>query len=78
MHGCRQAQNLVRAFVIKTYEKRDKVMLGKNIPARDLLPGDIVCLDAGRQVPADLELISVNSLKIERSADHSAALKRIP
>jgi hypothetical protein len=30
MHGCRQAQNLVRAFVIKTYEKRDKVMLGKN------------------------------------------------
>ncbi len=40
----------------------------KEIPARDLLPGDIVCLDAGRQVPADLELISVNSLKIEEAA----------
>ena len=38
------------------------------IPARDLIPGDIVCLDAGRQVPADLELISVNSLKIEESS----------
>lgn len=38
------------------------------IPARDLIPGDIVCLDAGRQVPADLELTSVNSLKIEESA----------
>ena len=24
------------------------------IPARDLIPGDIVCLDAGRQVPDDL------------------------
>ncbi len=40
----------------------------KEIPARDLLPGDIVCLDAGRQVPADLELTSVNSLKIEEAA----------
>ena len=40
----------------------------KEIPAQDLLPGDIVCLDAGRQVPADLELISVNSLKIEEAA----------
>lgn len=38
------------------------------IPARDLIPGDIVCLDAGRQVPADLTLTSVSSLKIEESA----------
>ncbi|MCI8375847.1 MAG: cation-translocating P-type ATPase [Lachnospiraceae bacterium] len=40
----------------------------KEIPARDLLPGDTVCLDAGRQVPADLKLVSVNSLKIEEAA----------
>lgn len=38
------------------------------IPARDLIPGGIVCLDAGRQVPADLTLTSVSSLKIEESA----------
>ncbi len=38
------------------------------IPAKDLIVGDIVCLDAGRQVPADLKLTSVNSLKIEESA----------
>ena len=38
------------------------------IPAPDLIPGDIVCLDAGRQVPADLTLTSVTNLKIEESA----------
>lgn len=46
--------------------RRDEQQL--EIPARDLIPGDIVCLDAGRQVPADLILTSVHSLKIEESA----------
>ncbi len=40
----------------------------REIPARDLIPGDQVILDAGRQVPADLQLIEVNSLKVEESA----------
>ncbi len=38
------------------------------IPAKDLIVGDLVYLDAGRQVPADLVLTSVSSLKIEESA----------
>lgn len=40
----------------------------REIPAANLIPGDIVCLEAGRQVPADLELISAVNLKIEESA----------
>lgn len=50
-----------------------KALLLKNglpmeVPAADLLPGDTVILDAGRQVPADLRLTEVRSLKIEESA----------
>lgn len=40
----------------------------KEIPASDLIVGDTVLLDAGRQVPADLTLTETQSLKIEESA----------
>lgn len=38
------------------------------VPAKDLLVGDTVYLDAGRQVPADLKLTVINNLKVEESA----------
>ncbi len=40
----------------------------KEIAAADLVPGDIVCLEAGRQVPADLKLIEAVNLQIEEAA----------
>lgn len=38
------------------------------IAAEELVPGDIVCLEAGRQIPADLRLCKTVSLKIEEAA----------
>lgn len=40
----------------------------REVPASSLIPGDIVCLEAGRQVPADLLLKTAAGLKIEESA----------
>lgn len=40
----------------------------QEIPAEDLVPGDLVCLEAGRQVPADVRLVRTMSLKVEEAA----------
>ena len=40
----------------------------QSIPARELVPGDIVLLEAGNYVPADLRLIESVNLKIEEAS----------
>lgn len=46
--------------------RRDGII--KEIPAAHLVMGDVVLLDAGRIIPADLRLIKTASLKVDESA----------
>ena len=50
-----------RAYVIRNGRE-------KEIPASELVKGDVVCLEAGCQVPADLRLTRTRNLKVEESA----------
>lgn len=50
----------------KTLVKRDGSL--KEILSEDIVPGDIVIIDAGRYIPGDLRLIDTANLKIEESA----------
>jgi len=48
------------------FVKRDGVI--REVEAASLVPGDLVILEAGRQIPSDMRLTSSSSLKIEESA----------
>ncbi|MBC7450268.1 MAG: HAD-IC family P-type ATPase [Cytophagales bacterium] len=54
----------------KMVEVKAKVVRGNNtivIDAKDLVPGDVIKLESGDKVPADVRLIDVNGLQIEEA-----------
>ncbi|MCL6570059.1 MAG: cation-translocating P-type ATPase [Bacillus sp. (in: Bacteria)] len=59
-------EELKKMTTPKAVVKRDGDI--KEIPSEVLVPGDIVLIDAGRFIPADLRLIETINLKIEESS----------
>ncbi|WP_264174483.1 cation-translocating P-type ATPase [Clostridium algoriphilum] len=49
----------------KAVVRRDSEL--KEIPSQEVVPGDIIIIDAGRYVPCDLRLLETANLKIEES-----------
>ncbi|MEW9097010.1 MAG: cation-translocating P-type ATPase [Clostridiaceae bacterium] len=50
----------------KAIVRRDGEM--REIPSEEVVPGDVIILDAGRYVPCDLRLVETANLKVEESA----------
>lgn len=50
----------------KALVKRDGT--SKEIPSQEVVPGDVVIIDAGRYIPCDLRLIETANLQIEESS----------
>jgi Ca2+-transporting ATPase len=59
-------EELKKMTTPKAIVKRDGII--KEIPSEHVVPGDIVIIDAGRFIPADLRLIETVNLKIEESS----------
>lgn len=65
-----KAESSVRALKNMVVAKARVIRDGEEgeIPAEDIVPGDIVLLASGAKVPADLRLIDVTELRIEEAA----------
>jgi Ca2+-transporting ATPase len=66
-HRAERAIAALRRMAVPTVRvTRDGVLI--DVPAVDLVPGDLVSLEAGNVVPADLRLVEVAGLRIAESA----------
>ncbi|MEW6770910.1 MAG: HAD-IC family P-type ATPase [Bacillota bacterium] len=61
----RSAEALQKVIEIKARVVRDGNE--REVPAEELVPGDVVLLESGNRVPADLRLFQVNDLEVEEA-----------
>lgn len=61
----KQGQALQKLIQVRSRVQRDDEIL--EVDAKELVPGDLVLLEAGSRVPADLRLKSINGLEIDES-----------
>ena len=61
----KEGQALQKLISVRSRVQRDDEVL--EIDAKNLVPGDLVLLEAGSRVPADLRLKSLNGLEIDES-----------
>ena len=59
-------ESLKKLSTPKAIVKRDGIIL--EISSKEVVPGDIIIIDAGRYIPADIRLIESANLKIDESA----------
>jgi magnesium-transporting ATPase (P-type) len=72
------AAGLQKLLKVITRVRRDGVE--RQLEADELVPGDIVLLESGNRVPADLRLLQVNNLSVDESflTGESLAVEKIP
>lgn len=65
----RKAEGAVRALMQLVVPHARVIRDGRDleIDSRDLVPGDVVLLESGARIPADLRLVSVNALYVDES-----------
>ncbi|QGG95420.1 cation-translocating P-type ATPase [Actinomarinicola tropica] len=65
----RKAEGAVRALMQLVVPHARVVRDGRDheVDSRDLVPGDVVLLESGVRVPADIRLLSVNALQVDES-----------